>query len=1093
LRQKHFYEFGPFRIDAALNRLERRGDAIPLPPKAFDLLILLARNTDRVVAKTELMETLWPNTFVEEANLTQHVYTLRKALGDQPNGQPYIDTVPRRGYRLAADVREVRLDALAPAPKESSVSVVAEGERKYATVLHCRIGDAAAAVERLGASDMHALVGDLLTLAHDEVAKYEGVITQRHADGFVGVFGAPVVHEDDARRAILAGLGMQQRFRTLSRVDAVDGGHIDLRIGVSTGPLVVSRVTSDSAIEYSTVGDTTRLADLLQQLAEPDTMLISEATRRLVEPYIEIAPTDVRAAGAEAFRVVRPLSAGAARPAWPGRTLAAFVGRRHELALLGELASQARGGAGRAVGVAGEPGMGKSRLLHEFTQALTADASMTLLEGRCVSYGRLIPYLPLADLIRAYCGVGEGDAPDIVRAAIERTVRDNRLPADAGTWLLRLIGVLDQRNAVDAHSPEAIKARTFDALRSLLFKASTRAPMVVAVEDVQWIDRTSEEFLTTLIEKLVSSRILVLVTYRPGYRVPWLDRSYATQVTLTPLPAADGAQLVDSVAPTGSLPAQVAAAIVDRAEGNPFFLEELARSVADHAQEARSIPATVQGVIMARIDRLPDTAKQLLQTASVLGREVSLSLLTRVWGGRDVAAELTELYRLEFLYERPGNDEPIVVFKHALTQDVAYDSLLARSRQQLHLRAAEALTAAHGDAREDLAATFAYHYARTDLVDQAVTWLMRAADQAARVYANVEAMLHLDLAGRRLQRLPEGPDRDRRMLGVALRQAHSLYFLGRFRESVDVLLPHAARVARLDDPALAASFSFWLAHMYSRLGDQRRAAESAQRAIDAATRANDVATLGKAHGLLALEGHWSGNTVAGIQHGATAVELLTPLADQRWWLGMAHFYTAVNHLLAGDFDRALAAAARADATGREIGDPRLQTYAGYATGWIEASRGNATLGVAACRESLERAPDRVSRAYASLFLSFALLEAGESGEARDRLETTLAELEGFGFPQWQALAAIFLGDAHRRSGRFDDSYASIVRGIEIAVKANYLYAVGVGERIGGRLARDRGDHDQSRAAFERALAVFQAIGATFEGDRTRREVAGASA
>ena len=712
---------------------------------------------------------------------------------------------------------------------------------------------------------------------------------------------------------------------------------------------------------------------------------------------------------------------------------------------------------------------------------------MTMLEARCVSYGSLVPYLPLADLIRAHCGVSDSDAPETLRAALERTVRDNNLPPDAGVWLLRLIGVLDQGSALDALSPEAVKARTFDALRTLFFKASARTPLVVMVEDIHWIDRTSEEFLTTLVERLPPTRMLVVVTHRPGYRVPWLDRSYATQVTLTALTAADGAQLVDSIVRDGSLSANLSDAILEKGEGNPFFLEELARAVTDRAEDAQSIPDTLQGVIMARVDRLPPSAKQLLQTASVLGREVPLSVLTRVWRGGDVEAEIATLCRMEFLYERLGTDEPVLVFKHALTQDVAYDSVLARNRRELHLRSAEALTALHGD-REDLAATFAYHYARTDRVEEAVTWLMRAADQAARVYANTEAILHLELAARRLQRLPEGPDRDRRMLEVALRQAHSLYFLGRFRESVDALIPHAARLARLNDPALGARYSFWLAHMFSRLGDQRRAAESAHAAIDASTRAGDPATLGKAHGLLALEGHWSGNAKDGIQHGARAVDLLAPLADQRWWLGMAHFYLAVNHLLIGDFERALADAARAHAIGRAIGDPRLQTYAGYTTGWVEASRGNAAAGVRACRESLERAPDRVSRAYAALFLSFALLEADEHAEARERLHATLVELEGFGFPQWHSLAAVLLGEAERRHGRLDEASSWVARGIEIAAAANYRYAVAVGERIASRVERDRGHDDRAAAALQRAVTVFDSIGAAFEGDRTRAEL-----
>ena len=1092
---RRLHEFGPFRIDVALSRLEREGQPIPLPPKAFDLLLLLARNTDRVMSKTELMEALWPNTFVEEANLTQHVYTLRKALGDQPGGAPYIDTVPRRGYRLAAVVRDVTIDraqpesidvtrAMAEAPARTSAGSV-EGERKHATVLDCRVANASALIERMGPAALPDLTRKLLTVAAEEIGKYEGTIIQRHLDGFVALFGAPTVHEDDARRAVLAGLAILQRFPALVPADMSAEERVDLRIGVGTGSLLVSRTGNGD--EFSAIGEAARAADLLQQMAEPAVVLIGEATRRAVDGFIEVSPSDVRVAGTSAYRVIAPVPTGRRRPARFSRTLARFVGRRHELALLDGLAAHARDGKGHVVSIVGEPGIGKSRLLHEFIEQVAAPSGMTVLEGRCVSYGSLVPYLPLADLIRTHCGVSDSDTPEQIRLMVARTVSETGLPPDAGTWLLRLIGMIDAASALETLSPEAIKARTFDALRTLFLKVSVRTPLVIFVEDIHWIDRTSEEFLSTLIERLVAAPIVVLTTYRPGHRVPWVDRSYLTQITLTPLNAADGAQLVGSVARDLPLPDAVSAAILEKGEGNPFFLEELARTVIERGSQARTIPDTVHGVIMARIDHLPEIPKQVLQTASVLGREVPLPVLARVWRGEDPSPHLAHLRRLEFLYESPGSDEPVLVFKHALTQDVAYDSLLARNRRDLHLRAAEALLAQYGNRRDDLAATFAYHYARTDLIDEAVHWLTRAADQAARVYANAEAILHLDLAARRLQRLPEGSDRDHRMIDVALRHAHSLYFLGRFRESVDVLLPHEARLARLNDSALTAAYSFWLAHMHSRLGDQRLACENAGRAIEAATRAGDQNTLGKAHGVLALEGHWSGKTAEGIAHGAEAIRLLRESPSQRWWLGMAHFYVAMNHLLVGDFDAAVAEAARADAVGREIADPRLQTYAGFTTGWVEATRGNHDAAEAVSRRSRDQAPDRVSRAYASMVLGYSLVSRGQYREALTILEPTVRELEGFGFPQWQGFAAALNAEAYRLGGRFDDARSLANQALEVTTRAQYWYGVGFAHRVGGRIARDEGQSDAALSALDNAAGTFERIGAAFESGRARAE------
>ncbi len=355
-----------------------------------------------------------------------------------------------------------------------------------------------------------------------------------------------------------------------------------------------------------------------------------------------------------------------------------------------------------------------------------------------------------------------------------------------------------------------------------------------------------------------------------------------------------------------------------------------------------------------------------------------------------------------------------------------------------------------------MTATLAYHYARTDLIDESVTWLLRAAERAARVYANAEAILHLDLAARRLQRLPEGDERDRRMLDVALRHAHSLYFLGRFRESVDVLA--AARGQALAAERCRARRGVLVLAGAHVQPPRRPAPRGGQRGARdrVGTEAGDQATLGKAHGLLALEGHWSGQTAAGIAHGTEAVALLTPRSDQRWWLGMTHFYLAMNHLLTGRFDAALGEAARADEVGRNIGDPRLQTYAGFTVGWVETSRGHSAEAIEICRRALEQAPDRVSRAYASMILGWALLEDGKHLEALERLQPTVTEIEGFGFPQWQALTAVFAAEALRREGRLAEAESMVERGLCVAVGAEYWYAVGFAQRTAGHILRDKG-------------------------------------
>jgi tetratricopeptide (TPR) repeat protein len=492
---------------------------------------------------------------------------------------------------------------------------------------------------------------------------------------------------------------------------------------------------------------------------------------------------------------------------------------------------------------------------------------------------------------------------------------------------------------------------------------------------------------------------------------------------------------------------------------------------------------------MGRADRLPERTKRVLQTAAVIGREVPRRLLDRVWEGtEDFGRDVVELCRLEFMYERPGEDA-VYVFKHALTQEVAYDSLLARRRSVLHERTARALLELHGERLDEITAALAYHYARTDLIEESVTWLIRVAEQAARVYANAEAILHLELARRRLERLGEGPERDRRMVEVALRHAHSLYFLGRFRESVDVLLGQEAQLARAGDPALVAAWSFWLAHMYSRLGDQRRAAASAERAIAVAEEIGDEVTRAKAHGLLALEGHWAGRAAEGIAHGQEAIRVLREQRGQEWYLGMAHFYVAMNHMHAGRFEEALEAGARADETGKAMGDPRLQCYAGFLAGWIEAARGNPEAAIALCETSRDRAPDRVSQAYATMMLGYAILEYGDAARARGLLEPVVEELEGFGFPQWHSWAATHVAEALRIEGRLEESAAAAGRALQVALQAEYWYAAGFALRVMGRIARDAGRLAEAATALGRAVDTFEQIGAAFEAARTRLDLA----
>ena len=574
-----------------------------------------------------------------------------------------------------------------------------EGERKPVTVLFCDLVGSTALAERLGAEGMHVLVSAFFETALAEVHRYEGTVNQFLGDGFMALFGAPLAHEDHARRAALAALGVARTLR--ERPIAVAPGAdvaLTVRMGLHTGFVIVGAIGDNLRMDYTAIGDTTHLAARLQQIAEPGAILASEATWRQVEGYIRgerVGPIQVKGR-TEPVVVFRLLGAGLRRSPLEGlgpRGLSHFVGRDRELETLRDLFALAEEGRGQAVGIVGEPGVGKSRLLLEFRHGL-AGRRVTYLQGRCLSYGAAIPYVPVVDVVRANCGIAETDGPDAVAEKVRFGIQEIGLdPGPVAPYVLRLLGGRDPSGALDGLSPEVIKARTFDALRQMTLHGSRRRPLVLEIEDLHWVDRTSEEYLTFLAESLAGAPVLLIATYRPGYRPPWSDRSFATQLSLRRLAGDESRSIVRSLLAAGAAGDSLEELILDKAEGNPFFLEELARAVGEQGLGAGlPVPDTVHGVLTARIDRLADDDKRVLQAASVLGREFTPALLAAIWDGPGpVEPRLRELARLEFLFVRSAGDEVVYAFKHALTQDVAEATLLPSRRRELHHKAGEAL------------------------------------------------------------------------------------------------------------------------------------------------------------------------------------------------------------------------------------------------------------------------------------------------------------------------------------------------------------------------------------------------------------------
>ncbi len=804
------YIFGECALDMRRHTLHRAGQNIPVRRKAFQALTYLLLHRERVVSKQELCEQIWPAQFISDATLESTIKAVRQAIGDSGRQQRLIQTVYGHGYRFISPVQE-QADPAPPPTDEadlsshgvvsafaqdsqqrvrlSPVEEVTEpaeaglapnaalhsphgtsttaGEWKMVTVLCCGLAEALTESEPEEPEGRYRQMHMLYTLARDAVQKYGGSLQPVVGDHILAVFGAPMAQEDHAQHAALAALELQRRVRE-ARLGA-GGFPADfpgLRVGLHTGPVAVSAV-GESLAGAMVVGDTVMRAIVLQAQAPPGAILCGETTAHLARAVVQaeaigLAP-GAGASSPPAYTILgrptlrRPGSLGG------GRILTPFVGRRRELRTLHALLAQAQQGRGQVVGVVGEPGLGKSRLVYEFHRGLHRQP-LTYLAGGCFSHSTATPYAPMQALLRQLCGLREEDAPAAATAKLHASLQAVGLvPAEWASFLLQLLELPPEIDLLATLSPQALRARTVQAFVRLTLQEARHQPLVLEVENLHWIDASSEEVLQVLVEQLVGSRILLLLTYRPGYRPPWIEKSYVTQIALAPLAPHESRRVVQAVVCPAPMPEEVVRAILTRAEGNPLFLEELAHSAMAYGDSPRTagVPTSLQAVLAARIDRLPAEAKRLLQMAAVIGKDVPAPFLEAVAGMPEAALErcLVQLQAAELLYETTGGADRALTFKHVLIQEAAYHSLLKSARQGYHQQIAHVLAERFPEIAETQPELLAHHCTEGGLSEQAVGYWQRAGQRALQRSANIEAISHLTKGLEVLKTLPDTPHR----------------------------------------------------------------------------------------------------------------------------------------------------------------------------------------------------------------------------------------------------------------------------------------------------------------------------------------------
>ena len=713
---------------------------------------------------------------------------------------------------------------------------------------------------------------DLITKARSFGARIEELTPDR----VVAAFGFDPI-EDGARRASHSAAAM---LKALERTEDRSTPRLTGRFAIHTGQYLIAQVSDVTGMDAS---DRRRAWSVLEELvetAEPDTIVVDSNTARFLERRFELSPmgTGTGLAG-PVYRVV-----GHERSGFEvgGRTLSRFVGRERELATLNDLLARAEDGRGQVVGILGEPGVGKSRLLHEFRQGLERGRA-AYIEGRCLSYGNTIPYLPIIDIVRNSFGVLDTDPPEVITQKVHAIVEVLGVEREStAPYLLHLLGCRSGVEAVVGLSPQAVKVRTMEALRQTAIAASRERPLIFAIEDLHWIDQTGEDALASLADSLAGCPIMLVATYRPGYRPTWLERSYATQIGLNRLTRAHSLAVLHSVIPEEELPPHLAQVILSHAEGVPFFLEELARAVTEHA-DLRSdvmVPHTIQGVLVARIDRLPDEERLLLQTASVVGREVAVPVLKAV---ADLPEEvlrprLSRLEAAEFLHQTRVTPTEEYAFTHALTHETAYQSVLEDRRRPLHARVAEALETLSPDVRERRPELLAWHYSHALLREPAIACWQLAGQSAIQRSASAEAIAHLGKGLDLLNDLPDTPARvpQELTLRIALGQAQVMS-AGYGAPELEPTLARARELCQQmgESPHLfPVLFGLW--RFYLARGDIATAQELAAQLLAAAERQADEALATPAHVACGVPFFYKGELEAARRHLERAIASYRP-------------------------------------------------------------------------------------------------------------------------------------------------------------------------------------------------------------------------
>jgi class 3 adenylate cyclase/tetratricopeptide (TPR) repeat protein len=1131
------WRFACFRLDPDNACLWRGTEAVPLPPKIFAVLHYLVTHPDRLVRKDELLDAVWPEISVTEAVLRVAIGTVRKVLDDTAQTPRFIATVHRRGYRFLMPVeeytdtasgppglvspvatqplREEPPDAAVPPPEQGLAQPTvtlpaAEAERRRLTVLCCELVDFPTLVGHFDPEDRREVMHAYRQACAEVIQRFEGYLAHSLGDGMLVYFGYPAAHEDDARRAIWTGLGILEAMDTLTRRLALPPGkRIAVQLGIHTGLTVVGNMDVGAHHEPLALGETPHIAERLQRLSAPNTLVISATTYQLIEGYFtcEALEDQVLRGPARPLRVYRVLRASGPQSRFEvatARGLTPLVGRAPEVELLVERWARVKEGMGQVVVLEGEAGIGKSRLVQVLKDHIANEAH-TCLECRGVPYYQHTAWYPVIELFQRWLQWRSGEAPGAPIGKLEALLTQAQMtlaetvPLVAGLLALPLPA---ERYPPRSLPPEQERQDTLDVLLTLMGALAEQQPVLMIVEDLHWVDPSTLELLARLIDQVPTARLYAVLTCRPEFQPPWGFRTHLTSLALNRLTRSQAESMVEQILAAQRLPAAVLQQIVDKTDGIPLFIEEMTKAVLEagcytdaQAQDGRqgplpalAIPTTLYEALLARLDRL-GSAKGVAQLGATLGRQFPYALLRAVTLLEDESLQraLAALVAAELLYQRGQPPRAVYIFKHALVQEAAYESLLKRTRRDVHRRIAQVLEAQFLETTATAPALLAHHALRGELWDEALAYLRQAGEQAVARSAYREAVAAFEQALATIQHLPESHATLTQALDLRLALHNALYLLGEHGQVLVnlqeaqalaetlgdrhrlgwvavYLLAHfvvvcepdqalmcgqraLAIAADLGEVSLTVTAQAWLGSLYRGLGDYGRSADYYQKVVV------------YAHGALLYE-HFG---LPGLASAASRGHLVASLAECGAFAeGREHAEEAVRIAEAADH-------------------PYSRVIAYWAVGFLALRQGDIPQAIA----TLERALDLAREAYirltvpwvaASLGAAYTL--AGRTANALSLLEQVVEQTVAIRFLIYHALRVVWLGEAYLLAGRLDEAHTQAQRALEFSrahqERGHEAYAL----RLLGDIAARREPTESAPAAayYQQALALAEALG-----------------